>query len=697
MITLFSKPSTSFSLFLLLPLLVFIFFCETVGVFFEKSFLFALKVLFCDIIPGLFLVHWFRPDIRSPLVATLYAPALGMILEISIYLIFSILKLHPYFFMYYSLPIAFVLLGGRSFLKKPWNVEENLPSFMGYAGLVFFVLVACTIPTFQSGLRPGINDDLLFQVIVTKSLQQGYPFEYLLSEGCPWYYHYCYHVFVDASHQLAGTSTFLTTIRLAPVFCFLSLFFMVLGFCHNNFKKYPTLLSSLLIIQLFAVVGFQSEIVGKIFGGALSAPMARMHSNILGFTFTLLITDFIFHYLKAPDHIQRNKLYLIVILAIAFITAGTRSAAMFFVVGGLGLLFTVSLLHKNWEDVKRTIFVGIPIGFGFCGALLFFYGIHTKESASNFQSYQGISGQIDYIMNVVPFGYSLTWLSQYIPEYATGLIIILVMFVFRAGFLSLPYLLNVSSILVSRFQTSSDNIYYLGGLTLTAIMWALFMVQGGSQYAYLFYTGLGASLLAASYLSSFNLDAKLSKIIVLITGVLFLVHICEVFYKLYSYRFLIERRYQTKVVNYTDLVGRGFERILMYLKRNAKDGVVAFSWHHPPPTQPLLIHILVAETGLPVLNDSKYMNPTTLVSSDSRLYPILMNRLRASQNFDLMPEKSIFELYKSIQNKARPMYLISDRELSSTKNMTLQFIMEDIFQQNRYILYKVKVNPFARF
>jgi len=689
------KTINYLSVYVFLPLLVFMLFSKTVGVSYEPSFLFAGKILLIDIIPGAFLLWLLRPDIRSPLIIALYAPALGMILEISTYLLCAVLGLQNFFLLYYALPILLIAFFTRRFFENPWSTDEGLLPFFGYAGLVFLTLMACTIPFVQSGLGFWVDDDTLVQVIIAQSLQQGYPFRTLLSEGRPLYYNFGYHLFVEATRILSGESTFLLGIRLAPVYCFTSLFFSILAFCLTHLKNYKYILASLLMLQLFAVAGVNVEVVGKIFGGAMSAPISRIHSNILGFTFTFLISDFILFYLKdRPNKGFRLYSLLGAILLIAFITAGTRSSTMMFIAGGLALLFCVSLLYKNKKLAQDTFILGIVTGTAFAGALVFFYGVLTPEAATNFQSLQGLKGQINYIMHSVPWAFSLSKLRFYMPETLAGIIVIVVFIIFKAGFLSFAYLAGIYTILSEKLKTTPENIYYLGGFFLTLIIWSVTMAPGGSHYPYLHYTGLAASLLAVTFLSTQNFTSKFSKIVLAGTVILFGVHIWELVYHLLENKILLVRRYQQSVSNYMDLVGPGLANLMGYLRFHAKDSAFATTWGNTPPNMETLItHIILAEAGIPILNDSRYMHTLGMIKPSSPFYSVYLNRLNASQIFRQFPEKAIYQLYQSLQDKSRTLYILAHYPIDSTsfQSLKLEYILTDFYNNYPYILYKVKI------
>lgn len=182
-----------------------------------------------------------------------------------------------------------------------------------------------------------------------------------------------------------------------------------------------------------------------------------------------------------------------------------------------------------------------------------------------------------------------------------------------------------------------------------------------------------------------------SKIILAGTAILFSIHISELFYHLSSYQFLLVRRYHKKIENYSDLAGHGLEKVIGYLNQRSKDSALALSWHTSRSVQPIVPHLILAETGVPLLNDPRYMHSDGVVSIHSPLHSVYHNRLKASRLFWKFPDEAINEFYQSIQAKNRKLYILSDRPINDIlfQNAKLEFILEDSFSNQSYILYKV--------
>jgi len=493
----------------------------------QSAVRFALFVAGFGLLPGIIVSRLLLPRLGSLGLFLIYATSVGLVIDVIVFLPLWIIG-HPDVFS--IVPLA--SLGALAVLRRRLMLGRLLGTWkVGRSDVcwIFGALLSCITPLLTMGLfladdpNGGFSMHFAYQGVIVRELALGWPPPDLLLADAPRVYNYAVHLWILAAHQNTGLEVEELVARFGPVFFCGCAVALMLSF-GVHILRLPWWLATLPVIAVFGLAGIPA-ISGQIFGTATMLGSLLLMSPALGFIVVLIALTFITECLQASS--GRIMQESVIVGVLTFTATGARAPAAPILLCGLILLLAILLKRRSKiRDVGYFTWAAI---LGFIAGMVVFFRTGTEFNGASSITFTGQP----FTFLLSPDQYLLTFPRTLIglgfPALLAALISFLVITAFQAGFLTPPLAYNL--VTMSRRTVASEDILLIG-MSIAGISAVFLTVAPGySQFSFLHYTNIAASLLGAQglrlVLEPVRYRERIRELLVVSTGIGLALHLAQ--------------------------------------------------------------------------------------------------------------------------------------------------------------------------
>lgn len=464
-------------------------------------------IFLCTFIPGLILVNIITEDYKTTIYKFILALALGIALDIFLYILFSALHIKPFLSLFFIF-LLLVYMAGR------WW-QEDVRLFTGflkktvdrYSILLFIwsvLLLALTVKMyFVPNVLPGAGE-VIYSVDypwhignIAEILNHWLPQDPRLA-GFSFHYHIFFYVLTALFSYITGISIPVLFFRLVILFL---LYLLVIGAYFAGSRWYGK-----------KAVGIINAAVFLGAGTAMLSHPSNIFLKNLFFSPTFLLASVICLFLLIElKAYWENKSSLLLLLLLVFAVSGAKGS--FFPVIFTGLFatgcYTVGKDKSNFKETALLLAGSLAV---FLAVYFYIYGLTPGGEGINLFPLEIVYNTYLYKAYMQNFKIDGLWnMVFFIPLY------LLLFFSFRF----LAYI-DVLKELIKTKDLSPDQVFLAATVLISFIPAYLLSYRGTSQYYFLFVGYICLNLMAAAYIYKTLKGEKGGKLKFVVIALLFI-------------------------------------------------------------------------------------------------------------------------------------------------------------------------------